>query len=317
VEACRICGNDEGNRSFTAREMMLGLGDTFRYAECRRCGALQIEQVPAELGRYYAPPYYSFRPARPASLVRRRLRRLLAGRALAGRGAMGAVLERVLGRPPLLAGLRDAAVDPSASVLDVGAGAGQMLFLLHDYGFRRLAGIDPFLEHDLAYPNGVTVRRVGLEDVDGSWDLVTFHHSFEHVPDPAATLAAAASRLAPGGRILVRTPVAAASWRRYGEDWVELDAPRHLHVHTAGSMRVLAEGAGLEVERVQQEAYALEIWGSEQYRRGIALSDPRSHWQGGAGTVFSRREMRGFEKEALQLARQGEAGRAAFWLRRA
>jgi hypothetical protein len=123
-----------------------------------------------------------------------------------------------------------------------------------------------------------------------------FHHSFEHVADPGATLAAARERLAPGGRILIRMPVAADSWRRYGTDWVELDAPRHLHVHTLESLRALTGPLGLEVRDVRYETYDLELWGSEQYRRGIPLTDPRSHWIGGRGTVFTRREMRAFAR---------------------
>lgn len=314
--ACRICGSGEGNRDFEAVEMMLGLRDPFTYQECGRCGALQVARIPADLDRYYAPPYYSFHPARLAPWPVRWLRRRLADHALEGRSAAGATLARVAGLPLLLAGLRDAGIRRAARVLDVGAGAGQMLFQLHDYGFHHLTGIDPFLERDLVYPNGVTVRRAALEETGGQYDLVMFHHSFEHVPDPLATLAAAAERLGPGGWVLVRTPVAAASWRHYGADWVELDAPRHLHVHTHASLRTLAARAGLQVTAVQQEAYSLEIWGSEQYRRGIPLTDPRSHWRGGAGRVFSRREMRRFQARARALARAGEAGRAAFWLRK-
>jgi hypothetical protein len=109
-------------------------------------------------------------------------------------------------------------------------------------------------------------------------------------------------------------PVAAASWAEYGADWVELDAPRHLHVHTEESLQVLALGAGLEQRRVGWETDAFELWGSEQYRRDIPLSDPGSHFPGGEGRVFGRREMRAFRRRAVELNRSGTAGRAAFWL---
>jgi SAM-dependent methyltransferase len=314
--SCRICRNATGNRDFPARVMMLGLRDRFDYLECGRCGALQIREVPADLSRYYAPPYYSFQPARPAPPVKRWLRRRLASHALGRLDPLGALMTRLGAGAALLRGFRTAGVDRTARVLDVGAGAGQTLFMFRDYGFRDLSGVDPYLDTDVSYDNGVTVRRAGLEDVDGRYDLIMFHHSFEHVPDPAATLAAARDRLAPGGRILIRMPVAAESWRVYGPDWVELDAPRHLHVHTLASTRALAGRTGLELERVHHEAYDLELWGSEQYRRGIPLTDPRSHWAGGRGEVFDRREMRVFAARARELARSGEAGRAAFWLAR-
>jgi SAM-dependent methyltransferase len=316
TDACRICGNHDGNRAFTAREMMLGLRDRFDYLECGSCGALQIRDIPADLGRYYAPPYYSFRPARPDAAPRRWLKRRLADHVMGSWNPVGALVARVYGVPESLAGVRAVGLDRDARILDVGSGAGHMLFRYHDWGFRHLLGVDPYIDADLHYDNGATVLRARLDDVDGTFDLVTFHHSFEHMPHPAATLAVARDRLAPGGRILIRMPVAAGSWRRYGPDWVDLDAPRHLHVHTVASVRVLAEDAGLELGRLRLEGEAMELWGSEQYRRDVPLTDPRSHDVGGAGQLFSRAEMRGFAREARALNRTGEAGRGAFWLGR-
>lgn len=300
--------------------MMLGLRDRFQYLECGRCGALQIREIPADLGRYYAPPYYAFRPARPDAAWRRWLKRRLADHALGERDPVGAVMARVRGVPGMhrmhrmLQGIRRAGLDRDARILDVGAGAGHTLFQFHDCGFRHLLGVDPYIDGDLRYANGVVVLRAELHDVVGTFDLVMFHHSFEHVGDPAATLAAARARLSPAGRILIRMPVAADSWRRYGADWVELDAPRHLHVHTVDSLRHLARSTGLELRDMGWETDGFELWGSEQNRRDIPLTDPRSHDVGGRGEVFSRREMREFARRARELNRTGRAGRASFWL---
>lgn len=312
--ACRICGNEAGNRPFVAIEMMLGTRERFDYLECGRCGALQIRDIPHDLSPFYAPPYYSFESATPAPPLKGWLRRRLADHALGGRDALGWILARA-GAGNALEGFSEAGVGRGARILDVGAGAGQMLLMLHDYGFRHLLGVDPYIPETVRYANGVEVRRAGLEDVEGDRDLIMFHHSFEHVADPPGTLAAARQRLRPGGRILIRMPVAAESWRVYGTDWVELDAPRHLHVHTPVSLALLAARVGLEVTATRFETYSFELWGSEQYRRGIPLTDHRSHAMGGRGVVFSRREMRRFAARARELNRTGGAGRAAFWLR--
>jgi SAM-dependent methyltransferase len=296
--------------------MMLGLRQQFEYLECDRCGALQIRDIPADLAPYYAPPYYSFEPARPAPALRRWLRRRLADHALGKGDPVGALLARLRGVPDVLRGIRAAGLDRDNRLLDIGAGEGQTLLTLRDYGFRRLLGVDPYIRADLSHENGIQVLRAGIDDVTGSFDLVMFHHSFEHVSDPAGALAAARQRLTPRGRVLIRMPVAAESWRRYGPDWVELDAPRHLHVHTVESLQLLARRAGLALTDVRWETTAFELWGSEQYRRDIPLSDPRSHFAfaGGRGEVFSRREMRRFAARARALNRAGTAGRAAFWL---
>ncbi|HSJ23519.1 MAG TPA: class I SAM-dependent methyltransferase [Longimicrobiales bacterium] len=310
---CRICDNEVGNRSFPATEMMLGLRDRFEYFECGRCGALQIGRIPADLAPYYAPPYYSFQPPVNAGVVRSWLMQRLAKHALGGRSAIGAALARVHPAPPLIAGIGRRGLGLDARILDVGSGAGQLLVSLRDYGFRNLLGLDAFIDSDREY-DGVRIRRASLEQLDETFDLIMFHHSFEHVPDPAQTLRDARERLAEGGSILIATPVASRTWREYGPDWVELDAPRHLHVHTVTSLEFLAKATGLVVDRVVWDSSGFELWGSEQYRRGIPLADPASHGMGGAGKVFSAREMKQFDAQAALLNSTGQAGRATFWL---
>jgi SAM-dependent methyltransferase len=296
--------------------MMLGLRQRFAYFECAGCGALQIAAVPPDLGSYYAPPYYSFTPPRPAGRFRRMLMRRLTAHTLGDRSLVGSLLSRVHPAPPVVAGAVLAGLGRDARILDVGAGAGQMLVSLHDYGFRNLLGVDAFIDGDISYDSGVRVLRRPIEEVDGRFDLIMFHHSFEHVTDPSATLAAAGTRLTDSGWILIAMPIAAASWREYGTDWVELDAPRHLHVHTQASFRILAGAAGLQVRRIVWDTTSFELWGSEQYRRNIPLSDPRSHGMGGSGEIFTDREMRNFEQRAAELNRAGQAGRGSFWLTR-
>src|SRR6185369_3591426 len=101
-----------------------------------------------------------------------------------------------------------------------------------------------------------------------------FNHSFEHMEEPVKALVLARERLAPHGAVVLRTPVAGrAAWREYGVDWVQLDAPRHFFLPTEDGMRGLARAAGFKVERVLYDSTGLQFWGSEQYRRGIALVD--------------------------------------------
>ena len=57
---CRICHNTDGNKTFLAKEMMLGLRESFEYFECQCCGCLQISTIPNDLGRFYPQGYYSF-----------------------------------------------------------------------------------------------------------------------------------------------------------------------------------------------------------------------------------------------------------------
>ena len=77
--SCCICGS-ELTQTTIAREMMLGTREEFTYGLCTSCGAMQLLDVPSDLGRYYPREYYAFAPRRRtgAGMALRRLRNRLA-----------------------------------------------------------------------------------------------------------------------------------------------------------------------------------------------------------------------------------------------
>ena len=160
--------------------------------------------------------------------------------------------------------------------------------------------------------NGVKIRKCGLDDLTGEkFDVVMFHHSLEHVADPKGTLQTAPRLLAPRGKCLVRLPVVAYAWEKYGTNWVELDPPRHMWVPTQIAMRVLAESAGLKVERVEYDSTEFQFWGSELCRRDVPLRDvgPRN-----LGRFFHKAEIARFREGAAELNRGGRRDAAVFLL---
>jgi SAM-dependent methyltransferase len=210
-----------------------------------------------------------------------------------------------------------ARVAPDAPVLDVGCGRGDQLRELAEFGFRDLTGIDPHVERDTTYPDGVRVLRRELCEESRCYRLILLSHVLEHALDPRSMLAEACRALEPEGCVLVRVPLAdSAAFREYGVEWVQLDAPRHLHLFTRRAMQRLVLGAGLRIEAIRFDSTAFQFWGSELYRRGIALSSraaggrsPRHH--------FGKRELRAFRRRAEQLNREGRGDSACFYLRRA
>ena len=320
IVACRVCQDAAPHPRHSAREMMFGTGESFEYFQCGACGCLQIAAVPADLARHYPPRYASMAADAGApwrSAPRRLARRARDRHAVLGGGVLGALLLRLFPDPALSA-LRPLRLERSARILDVGSGVGLHLLALQQLGFGALLGIDPFLDQDRFHPPALHLRRLGVHDLGeaGGWDLVMYHHAFEHVPDPLEQLRAVRRLLAPGGRCLIRIPVAdSEAWERYRTDWVQLDAPRHLFLHTARSMRVLAERAGMVVERVAHDSTAFQFWGSEQYRRGLPLApgaEGREAWDRG---LFSRAQMRAFAREAERLNALGRGDQAVFVLR--
>ena len=296
---------------------MFALHESFDYVLCQACGCLQIVEVPADLSRYYGEGYYSFgaRPARHgpgAALVRAR------NRSLAGRvDPLGWALAKL--RPFLaLASLRRLRLRPDTSIVDVGCGSGELLLALQSAGFRRLLGVDPFIAHDFDLGGGLQVRRADLRALQGPVDLVMFHHSLEHIGDQRGALQAAHDVLAPRGRCVVRIPtVSSYAWRHYGVDWCALDAPRHLYLHSKHSIRLLAGACGFEVQDIDCDSTAFQFWGSEQYRRNIALMRSDCNDIVPAPGAFSQAELRDFSRRAGQLNRECEGDQIIVYLARA
>lgn len=314
VHACRICGNTAANVGYTVREMMLGTRDRFEYFECGECGTVQIGAIPADLDRYYPRDYYSIRGGSGLELF---LKSRWIRYSLDGRGALGRLLTHVYGPHPLVEWRRLAGLSRESAILDVGCGDGRLLREMERSGFTDLTGVDPYLDREYREAH-LRLVDTDIHGVASRFDCVMFHHSIEHLPDPGAALGTAARLLQPGGVVLVRTPVASSyAWRTYRADWVQLDAPRHLHVLTERAMKLLAEQAGLRVSDVVHESTAFQFWGSELYARDIPYAPKPSYRNRPSRKLISRKEMRMYGKRARELNARGEGDSACFYLREA
>jgi len=63
--------------------------------------------------------------------------------------------------------------------------------------------------------------------------------------------------------------------------WIQLDAPRHLFLHTCAGTELLCQKAGLVVEDVLWNSSEFQFIGSDQCRDGIPLVSPKSIYAGG------------------------------------
>jgi SAM-dependent methyltransferase len=298
---------------------MLGFRDRFEYLECGRCGCLRLKNVPSELSRYYPPRYYSFSESAAPQVrwIGMTVRRIRSELLLHGSPRLASLVSRRRGEPAWLPWLRGH-VSTRSQILDVGCGTGHLLLELRKQGFRHLRGVDPFISNTIRYPNGVTIHKRQLEDVAGTFEFIMLHHSFEHMPRPLEVLERIFHLLRPGGTVLLRIPLAdSVAWHTYGTDWVQLDAPRHLFLHTNASIALLASRSGFIITDVRYDSSAFQFWGSEQYARDIPLRSPLSYGENPAASIFSARQIVDFDRRAREL-NQAEAGdQAGFVLRRA
>lgn len=309
--ACRICGGT-ALRRFAAAEMMFGTRERFDYLACEGCGCVQIAAYPPDIARHYPPGYYAHGATGDAGDASvRRLGALVRHvpplwRWWIGNGALRRLLPGRTAESRHLAML-----GPAARILDVGCGSGAGLRRLAALGFHRAEGADPFIAADVHHQGRLLVRRASLADLAGPYDAITLHHALEHMPDQHGVFRQFRRLLAPGGVVLLRIPVVGgAAWRAYGADWVQLDAPRHFHLHSRKSLGVLAAATGFAVRSIVDDSTSFQFWGSELYRRGIPLNDPRSP-SVTRGATFSKAEMADFTRRARAANAAGEGDQVA------
>ena len=314
---CPVCSSAVFHAEYQVGEKRSGLDQWYLYRACGTCNCLYLVEVPADLERYYPASYAGLNWQPTGNPFKRYVRRLRDHYAVFDRGIVGRWLYRRHPEPAARCLARITTLHPASRVLDVGCGAGALVYRLRDLGFERVLGLDPYIERAVTYANGAQIIRGEIYAAAGPWDVIMFQHSLEHINEPLAALRAAADRLVAGGVCLIRTPVVPCwAWEFYGVDWVQLDAPRHRVIFSVEGLTRLAAQAGLAVTGMVYDSTAFQFWGSEQVWHGILLESERSYLVNPARSMFCPADIRAFERQARALNTAGRGDQAAFYLRK-
>lgn len=308
---CEICHHTGNFPTYQVKEMMFGTAEAFTYAECPSCKTLFLANPPENMGDYYPQNYYSFGKLNAEDYFRFSLSNLakisLFRYRLGKSNFLGAYLaERNFDYFPWP---DPEFMDFGSRILDIGCGNGHLLLNFARAGFTNLSGIDPFIPEDIDYERGIKIRKAGLFDFEGKFDLVMLNHSFEHMQEPEKVLQKLASLLAEGGTILIRIPIAESrAWEIYREHWAQIDAPRHYFIHSEKGMKLMAERTGLAVKKTFYDSDDFQFWGSELYKKGLAYSEGKKS--------FSKAQIQEWRKQARELNNSGRADMACFFLQK-
>ncbi|HEX6071608.1 MAG TPA: class I SAM-dependent methyltransferase [Sphingomicrobium sp.] len=229
---------------------------SYGYVRCEECGALSIAHVPRDrLSEIYPETYYSFSEQRLglAERVKEWLDRRMFKKLFAQMKG-----ERL-------------------SALDVGGGTGWLL--------AQAREIEPRLKHTAVVDIDAQARqdaekrghafhlsRIETFESERKYDLILLLNLIEHVEDPVAVLAKMRNLLAPGGKILAKTPnhdsFDARIFRHYS--WGGYHCPRHWVIFTPESFARAAGRAGLVLDAVEltQGAPFWAVSALEWLRRG-------------------------------------------------
>jgi len=307
---CKICNNESDNELIIAQERQLGFGDNFEYFVCSKCFCLQIKNIPENIERYYPPEYYSFQEAKfPSKLNRFNFfaKKSLINYYMGGIDITGFLLSLIFEHP--FPWIRNREINFNSKILDIGSGSGRKLISLQRSGFMNLTGVDPYIAEDIYYGNGLKILKKDISEIEGNYDFIMLHHSFEHMQYPKQTVGHISRLLSSGGCALIRIPVSNTyAWRNYREFWVGMDAPRHFFLHTPESMNILLEDTDLKIDEIIFDSGAFQFTGSEKYLRNLPFLT--------SDDIFEKKVLRKFNTEAEKLNKNNQGDQACFYLKR-
>lgn len=206
-------------------------GETLITAMCLECGLVCHAEIPTDqqLAEFYAWEYRRAYHGETVPSPRRVMRAWKNGQR---------ILKQL--KPCVPAG---------ASVCEVGAGLGCTVKAFQCAGFDAV-GIDPGRDF-IAYSRGrlqAPVEAADLYDLPpaGQFDLVLLVHVIEHFNSPRRALNHIRKLLKPGGQLYIECPNLAAPPACFEK----LFHYAHIHNFTPATLRMMAEQAGFEVQRV-------------------------------------------------------------------
>jgi SAM-dependent methyltransferase len=259
---CNICGGD--TTAIQVKEQMLGMKEAFTYYACRNCGHTHLENIPANIGKYYnTGSYYSFTKSSKGTGAA--LRKILLKLNLS---------DNVFFSRSMKALLKTKRVTKQSLILDYGCGSGYFVEELRHTGFKNAFGFDPFLPENKSDAGGIYLsNKIELLPAK-QWDVITLNHVFEHLPEPIKYLEDLHELLKPGGLLILRFPVIDSyAFEKYKENWVQFDAPRHLNLFTRKSIATAVEKAGgFVIADLYDDSFHFQFTGSELYLKNNSLS---------------------------------------------
>jgi len=305
---CKVC-NGPLAEGFMVREMMLGKRDEFEYAQCTNCGTIQILEIPKNIEDYYPEYYYSFKEDIPL------IKRLSGSKRLFNKYRIKRKYREQ--NIPIFRYLKPLKTTPSSRILDIGCGRGKLICEMFNLGFENVQGVDKFVTAEYDYDYGVKVLKKDLSELENKrYNLLMMHHVFEHMDEPLEELKKCFELLKSKGYLIIRIPVVGRAWDIYGKDWIQLDAPRHFFIHTEKSMTLLAERAGFEIANIIYDSAGFQFWGSELYKRDIALVENTTKNYRIDTDFFSDEELRIYDQQAKDLNDARKGDQAIFYLRK-
>lgn len=265
--------------------MAKGTKEKFDYKECKICGSMTICQFPQNINEYYEN-YYSFSKSF-SNLHHSLLKQMIAWifKWAFVRTHILRLIKRYIKEPPIILmnhlhwnmqAILYLCPKYNDHILDVGSGFGELVSILHKFGYINACGIDPYLPSDREAPF-IKQRKIQELSTLRLFDIVMFNHSFEHVDDPENHIRCAAALTRQGGTVIIHIPNLNSLDRiKFKEYWWPYHAPFHYSIPTQRGLEVMAARHGLKmIDAIGTSRWDHYLY-SQEYVEGIGDYDPRS-----------------------------------------
>ncbi len=313
TKSCLVCNNEMNNTVLNVTEMMFRTNDEFIYLNCSNCGCLSLINIPSNMSKYYPSSYYSFTKAvsNETNGLMETIKMYLRKSSMKGQLGIGTYLDMLMNkiRPIYYTWLKKDLISLDSKILDVGCGNGFLISEMQKYSFTNLRGIDLFIENNIEERN-LKIYQSDIHSLkESQFDLIMYHHSFEHIANPHLELQAIYEKLKDNGILIIRVPVCDSyAFRHYQSNWVQLDAPRHYFLYTKKSMQILAKANGFQVYEFHCDSNAFQFVGSECYLHNKPLSDYQD--------LFTEDELKIWEEKSKELNQLQDGDSMCFYLKK-